>query len=49
VSRPVNQNPHSGFSSEERRVLNDRLAHLEDALFDYDKNTTRAGAAAAQN
>jgi peptidoglycan-associated lipoprotein len=45
VSRPVNQNPHSGISSEERKVLNDRLAHLEDAMFDYDKSTIRADAA----
>jgi peptidoglycan-associated lipoprotein len=45
TSRPVNQNPHSGMSSEERKVLNDRLAHLEDALFDYDKSAIRADAA----
>jgi peptidoglycan-associated lipoprotein len=45
VGRPVNQNPKSGMSSEERKVLNDRLAHLEDALFDYDKSTIRADAA----
>jgi peptidoglycan-associated lipoprotein len=44
VSRPVNQNQHSGISSEERKVLNDRLAHLEDAMFDYDKSTIRADA-----
>jgi peptidoglycan-associated lipoprotein len=47
VSRPVNQNQHSGISSEERKVLNDRLAHLEDAMFDYDKSTIRADAATA--
>jgi peptidoglycan-associated lipoprotein len=45
VGRPVNQNPHSGMSSAERKVLNDRLAHLEDALFDYDKSAIRADAA----
>lgn len=45
ASRPVNQNPHSGMSSEERKVLNDRLANLEDALFDYDKSAIRADAA----
>jgi len=45
TSRPVSQNPHSGMSSEERKVLNDRLAHLEDALFDYDKSAIRADAA----
>jgi len=47
MSRPVNQNPQSGISAEERKVLNDRLAHLEDALFDYDKSTIRADAATA--
>ena len=47
VSRPVNQNPHSGISAEERKVLSDRLAHLEDALFDYDKSAIRADAATA--
>lgn len=47
VGRPVSQNPHSGISAEERKVLNDRLAHLEDALFDYDKSTIRSDAATA--
>jgi len=47
VGRPVNQNPNSGISSEERKILNDRLAHLEDALFDYDKSAIRADAATA--
>jgi len=47
VGRPVNQNQHSGISSEERKVLNDRLAHLEDALFDYDKSAIRSDAATA--
>ena len=28
-------------------MLNDRLAHLEDALFDYDKSTIRSDAATA--
>ena len=28
-------------------MLNDRLAHLEDALFDYDKSSIRADAATA--
>ncbi len=45
VSRPVNQNPQSGMSSAERKILSDRLAHLEDALFDYDKSAIRADAA----
>jgi peptidoglycan-associated lipoprotein len=43
--QPVKQNPRSSISSEERKVLNDRLAHLEDALFDFDKSTIRADAA----
>lgn len=47
VGRPVNQNPHSSSSSAERKILNDRLAHLEDALFVYDKSAIRADAAAA--
>ena len=47
VGRPVNQNQHSGISSEERKVLNDRLAHLGDALFDYDKSAIRSDAATA--
>jgi peptidoglycan-associated lipoprotein len=47
VSRPVSQNPNSGISSEVRKVLNDRLAHLEDALFDFDKSSIRADAADA--
>jgi peptidoglycan-associated lipoprotein len=45
TSRPVIQNPRSGMNSEERKVLNDRLAHLEDALFDYDQSAIRADAA----
>jgi peptidoglycan-associated lipoprotein len=46
--RPVNRNSGSaGLSPAERKVLNDRLAHLEDALFDYDKSAIRADAATA--
>lgn len=45
--RPVRENPRSGISAEERKVLNDRLARLEDALFDFDKSTIRADAATA--
>ena len=46
--RPAVQSPPStGITPEERAVLNDRLAHLEDALFDYDKSTIRADAASA--
>jgi peptidoglycan-associated lipoprotein len=47
TGRPVTQNSRSGISSEERALLNDRLAHLEDAMFDYDKSTIRADAATA--
>jgi len=47
ASRPVNQNLRSGMSSQERKVLNDRLAHLADALFDYDKSSIRTDAANA--
>jgi peptidoglycan-associated lipoprotein len=44
--QPVNRDSRSaGISPEERKVLNDRLAHLEDALFDFDKSTIRADAA----
>ena len=37
----------NGITPEDRTVLNDRLAHLEDALFDYDKSTIRTDAATA--
>ena len=48
TSRPVTQSSRpAGISPAERAVLNDRLAHLEDALFDYDKSTIRADAATA--
>jgi len=43
----VQSSPSTGITREERAVLNDRLAHLEDALFDYDKSTIRADAASA--
>lgn len=46
--RPAVQSSRpTGITAEERTVLNDRLAHLEDALFDYDKSTIRADAASA--
>ena len=46
--RPVVQSSSAtGITPAERAVLNDRLAHLEDALFDYDKSTIRADAANA--
>lgn len=48
TSRPAVQSSRpTGITPEERTVLNDRLAHLEDALFDYDKSTIRADAASA--
>src|SRR5665213_2047045 len=37
----------SGIRAADRAELNGRLAHLEDALFDYDKSTIRADAASA--
>lgn len=37
------QNPT--MTTDERKVLNEQLAKLEDALFDYDKSTIRADAA----
>ena len=43
----VQSSPSTGITREERAVLNDRLVHLEDALFDYDKSTIRADAASA--
>ncbi len=43
----VQSSPATGITPAERAVLNDRLAHLEDALFDYDKSTIRADAANA--
>lgn len=46
--RPATQNSRpTGITPQDRAVLNDRLAHLEDALFDYDKSTIRADAATA--
>ncbi len=46
--RPAVQSSRpTGITPQERAVLNDRLAHLEDALFDYDKSTIRADAASA--
>ena len=48
TSRPVTQSTRPpSISSEERATLNDRLAHLEDALFDYDKSAIRTDAATA--
>jgi len=48
TGRPAVQSSRStGITPEERARLIDRLAHLEDALFDYDKSTIRADAATA--
>jgi peptidoglycan-associated lipoprotein len=47
-SRPVAQTPRSAtMTPAERATLNERLARLEDALFDYDRATIRSDATAA--
>jgi peptidoglycan-associated lipoprotein len=47
-SRPVSQTPRSTtMTPAERATLNERLARLEDALFDYDRATIRSDATAA--
>jgi peptidoglycan-associated lipoprotein len=47
-SRPVAQTPRSTtLTPAERATLNERLARLEDALFDYDKASIRSDATAA--
>src|SRR6266853_1072624 len=47
-SRPVAQTPRSTtMTPSERATLNERLARLEDALFDYDRATIRSDATAA--
>jgi peptidoglycan-associated lipoprotein len=43
----VQSSPPQGLTAADRTELNGRLAHLEDALFDYDKSTIRADAASA--
>jgi len=43
-NRPANTGPSSQMTPQERVALNERLAHLEDALFDYDKATIRTDA-----
>ncbi len=43
----VQSSPSRGLTPEDRTELNGRLAHLEDALFDYDKSTIRSDAASA--
>ncbi|HXE64864.1 MAG TPA: OmpA family protein [Bryobacteraceae bacterium] len=51
ATRPAAQTPRStaparstAMTQQERETLNQRLAHLSDALFDYDKATIRADA-----
>ena len=47
-SRPVAETPRSTtMTPAERATLNERLARLEDALFDYDRATIRSDATAA--
>ena len=43
----VQSSPSGGLTAADRTELNGRLAHLEDALFDYDKSSIRADAASA--
>jgi peptidoglycan-associated lipoprotein len=48
ASQPVAQNPRSTtMTPAERATLNERLARLEDALFDYDKAVIRSDATSA--
>lgn len=48
TSQPVAQNPRSTtMTPAERATLNERLARLEDALFDYDKAVIRSDATSA--
>ncbi len=47
-SQPVAQTPRpTTMPPEQRATLNEKLARLEDALFDYDKSTIRADASTA--
>lgn len=47
-SQPVAQTPRStAIPPEVRATLNEKLARLEDAMFDYDKSTIRADASTA--
>jgi peptidoglycan-associated lipoprotein len=43
-NRPAEARRSSGLTAQDRATLNDRLARLEDALFDYDKATIRTDA-----
>jgi peptidoglycan-associated lipoprotein len=48
ASRPVAESPRSTtLTPAERATLNERLARLEDALFDYDRATIRSDATTA--
>lgn len=54
VARPAAQTPRAtpparsaSMTPQERETLNQRLAHLSDALFDYDKATIRSDATTA--
>jgi len=48
ASRPVAENRRPAtMTPQERATLNDRLARLEDAMFDYDKSTIRSDAQVA--
>lgn len=46
-SQPVVENRPATMTPQERKTLNDALARLEDALFDYDKSTIRPDARTA--
>ena len=48
AAAPAPETPRpTAMTREERTTLNDRLAHLEDALFDYDRFTIRRDATTA--
>src|ERR1700690_1474041 len=47
VTQPAPQPRPTQMSAAERATLNERLARLEDALFDYDKSTIRSDATSA--
>jgi len=46
-NRPAETRRSTTLTPEERATLNERLAHLEDALFDFDKYTIRTDATTA--
>jgi peptidoglycan-associated lipoprotein len=47
VTQQAAQSRSKQMSAAERATLNERLAHMEDALFDYDKSTIRSDATTA--